>query len=192
MSEQQIIKDLSNVNSQKYLYEFPSQVFNSLERFFKSSLFRNLIMYSRLFFVTLSIFLFAAVILLFFKSKPFKKFRKALFGTALRIPKNKVQVSWSKVQKRIELKNEAEYKMAVIEADKIFDSMLALIGFKGDTMGDKLKLIAPSQLESLEGIWEAHKLRNRIVHNPDESISLSEAEKAVENYRRGLEELDIL
>lgn len=192
MSDKQLIQNISNIDSQKYLYESPSRIIGVLEKIFQSQLFRDVLFYSKLFFITLSIILIFAIILLFIKSKPLERARKAITGTSVKIPKTKVQSAWARIQKRLASKNEAEYKMAVIEADKLLDNILEAMGFKGDMLGEKLKTAKAVQMQHIDGIWEAHKIRNRIVHSPDEKISLSEAEKAIEEFKKGLEELDIL
>lgn len=56
-------------------------------------------------------------------------------------------------------------KLAVIEADKLADTVLKRAGLKGDSMAERLrrceKLI---NRNAYQGMWEAHKVRNELVH----------------------------
>jgi len=189
----QNIEQISKIDAQKYVAEAPKKFFEIMEQFFKSRFFDYFIFYAKIFSIILSAILIVSIILLFFKSEPIKELKKSLIGTGAKsIPKNRTQIAWAKIQKRLATKNEAEYKLAVIEADKILDNLLGLIGYKGGTLGEKLKSMSVIQLSCLDEIWQAHKIRNKIVHNPDEKISLTEAEDAIEKFKKGLEELSAL
>lgn len=183
-----------NTNINKYISELPAKIINWLVSFYYSQFLKDFLFYAKAFAVILSIILFIAIILLFIALKPIEKFKKFWWGslTLKAIPKTRYQMKWSKIERRMASRQEAEYKMAVIEADKLIDKVLFLMGYKGDTLGDKLKLMNRGQLESLDNVWVAHKLRNRIVHNPDEEISLDEAEDAIEKFKKALEELEVI
>lgn len=190
ISEQEIKTIIKNSDPHKLLTDAPGQTVNAIIKFFQSRLYRDILFYAKIILVFLSCVLFYAIVLLYIKSEPIKRFRKYLKGTAIKdIPKGKTQRAWNKVQKRLSTMRESEYKMAVIEAEKIFDSILLMIGYKGNTLGDRLKTMKKEQLQCLDEVWSAHKIRNRIVHNPDEKISLSEAQEAVKKFEMGIEEL---
>ncbi len=99
---------------------------------------------------------------------------------------------WKQVLSRFHKGDDSNLKLAVIEADKLFDEVLKRSGFQGGTMGDRLANITATQLSNIEPVWQAHKLRNRIVHEPDYQLNRAEAELAVNIYRQALEELGIL
>ena len=120
-------------------------------------------------------------------------FKVAMAKGLIRSPKSALggasQSKWEEVTRHIESANEAEWKLAVIEADKLVDNLLKSAGFPGDTMGDRLTNVEKGQLISLEGLWEAHKIRNKLVHDLNYFLRYGEAKRAVELYRRTLEEL---
>ncbi len=99
---------------------------------------------------------------------------------------------WDEIEKHINSTREAEWKFAVIEADKLVDELLKGAGFQGDTMGDRLMNIQPGQLTTLENLWEAHKIRNRLVHDTNYFLRYTEAKRAVGLYEKTLEELQAL
>lgn len=77
-------------------------------------------------------------------------------------------------------------KNAVIDADKLLDFALGKRGFSGN-LGEKLKKAGPL-FSDLNGVWNAHKLRNRIAHELGD-INKSEAKMALDSFKRGLKDL---
>ncbi|KKS12937.1 MAG: hypothetical protein UU70_C0028G0006, partial [Candidatus Yanofskybacteria bacterium GW2011_GWA1_41_6] len=99
---------------------------------------------------------------------------------------------WDEIEKHINSTREAEWKFAVIEADKLVDELLRGAGFPGDTMGDRLMNIQPGQLTTLQNLWEAHKIRNRLAHDINYFLRYTEAKRAVGLYEKTLKELQAL
>ena len=99
---------------------------------------------------------------------------------------------WEEVQKHISSTREAEWKFAVIEADKIVDDALKNAGFPGDTLGERLMNIEKGQLTTLEDLWTAHKIRNRLAHDINYFLRYAEAKKAVLLYEKTLRELEAI
>ena len=71
-----------------------------------------------------------------------------------------------------------------MEGDAVLDAVLKDLGYSG-TMADKLRR-AHAQIPDIENVWRAHKLRNRIAHEPgvvltprEVSAALDALEKAV-------------
>lgn len=81
--------------------------------------------------------------------------------------------------------------MAVLNADKLFDNALKERGYRGDTMGERLKR-ATRHLKNADGIWAAHKLRNRIAHEDKVNVTKNQAMRAVAIFRAGLKDLGAL
>lgn len=98
---------------------------------------------------------------------------------------------WNKIFKKIETKKEADYKLAVIEADNFFDGILAKIGYKGETMSDKLKDAGPDVIPNFRDVWEAHKIRNNVVHDPDYRLAIEQAQTVLMIYERALRDMEI-
>jgi len=85
-----------------------------------------------------------------------------------------------------------EWKIAVLEGDKIMDDALINIGTLGETMGERLKNTSKTSMPSLDLVWEAHKLRNLIAHDINVSVSQDQAIYAIESYERALREIKAL
>lgn len=99
---------------------------------------------------------------------------------------------WQGVLKHLESLNESEWRVAIIEADKLVDEILTRKGFKGESVAEKISSIEKSQMKSIDRLWEAHKTRNRIVHKADYKIEQSEARRVISYYEEALVELGIL
>jgi len=100
--------------------------------------------------------------------------------------------AWLQIGKRMAAGDESNLKLAVIEADKILDEILKRSGFAGETMADRLKQMTTAQLSNLDQVWGAHKLRNRIVHEPNFEVSRAEVELAVSIYGRAFQEFGLI
>lgn len=61
--------------------------------------------------------------------------------------------------------------------------------FPGDTMGDRLMNIDKTKLLSIDDLWEAHKIRNRLAHDPNYFLRHAEALRAVRLFESTLREL---
>jgi hypothetical protein len=97
---------------------------------------------------------------------------------------------WDEIQRRSDSENPADWKMAIIEADALIDEIFQNIGYKGENLGERLKSVEPSDFDNLQNIWEAHKIRNRIVHEGDKfALKKEEAKDTLEKYKKALKEL---
>jgi len=111
----------------------------------------------------LSILLFGLVLLWFISH------RKSLSSGARKV----VADQWDKIE---DLYDKKRFKEAILEADKTFDFVLKRMNLSGLTLGDRLKH-AKSLLnnEDYHRIWQAHKYRNKLVHeinyNADQKLS---------------------
>lgn len=99
---------------------------------------------------------------------------------------------WGEIVRHFESVKEAEWKFAIIEADKLVDDLLKQAGYPGDTMGERLMNIEKGQLLSLQGLWEAHKIRNKLAHDTNYFLRYAEARQAVKFYEEAIRELGVI
>ncbi len=99
---------------------------------------------------------------------------------------------WGKTKKRLEKGWESEAKLAIIEADNLFDTTLKKMGYRGESLGERLKQLDENVLVNIEDVWEAHKIRNDIVHDPNYSFSIRKARLALDIYEQALKNLEVL
>lgn len=91
----------------------------------------------------------------------------------------------------VNLEDQGKYQLAVIEADKLLDKALKESGFRGQTMGERLVEAGPA-LSNKDAVWEAHKLRNRLVHETDVKVSLLQAKRMLAVFARALKDVGAL
>ena len=99
------------------------------------------------------------------------------------------QRKWQELLDRV--KTSDGMVLAVIDADKLLDEALKKRGFKGKTMGERL-VSAQRSISDNDSVWYAHKLRNRLVHEPDVNLKKKEAQNALGGFRKGLKDLGAL
>ncbi len=97
------------------------------------------------------------------------------------------------IDKHIISDNPNDWKLAIIEADIILDETLKKSGYAGMSLGERLKSISPSQLNSLDDAWQAHKVRNQIAHGgADFVLTRRLAEDTIKQYKRTFSELGVI
>lgn len=96
---------------------------------------------------------------------------------------------WSELLSRV--KTPEGMALAVIDADKLLDEALKRKGYKGKTMGERL-VAAQRVLSNNDSVWYAHKLRNRLVHEPNVRLRKNEAKNALAGIKQGLQDLGAL
>jgi len=99
---------------------------------------------------------------------------------------------WDSILKKMERGTIQDLAFAIIEADKLVDTVLKDGGFPGDTMAERLKRIDKHQLASIDNLWGAHKIRNDIVHTPGFQLELETAKSVLADYQKTLEELEVI
>lgn len=108
-------------------------------------------------------------------------------------PKSEEAEEWQDIIDHIDSDNESQWKLALIDADKILENLLRENGYGGEGVGDGLKTAElQGGIKSLQDAWEAHKIRNRIAHEAGFVLTKREARRAVELYKKVFEELGFL
>ncbi|PJE50549.1 MAG: hypothetical protein COV29_04040 [Candidatus Yanofskybacteria bacterium CG10_big_fil_rev_8_21_14_0_10_36_16] len=96
---------------------------------------------------------------------------------------------WKEIKKHAESFNVAEWKFAVVEGDKLVHDTLKKAGFGTGSMGDILESTSHDQLPEIGNLWDAHKLRNLLVHDSDYELTHNQALAAINVFERVLKEL---
>lgn len=102
-------------------------------------------------------------------------------------PESEKLEEWQDIVDHIESDNESQWKLALIDADKLLETALRTEGYEGESIGDRLKTAeAHGGFSALQDAWEAHKVRNRIAHESGFELTKREARRAVELYKSAL------
>ncbi len=88
--------------------------------------------------------------------------------------------------------SDSDLQRAVIEGDKLLDFILTHRGAKGSHLGEKLKrgraLFASE--ESYRAAWEAHRIRNLLVHEYTR-VNSAVCRKAIDNFMKAYKGLGL-
>jgi hypothetical protein len=171
-----------------------NDIFSSIFSFIWRPEFKGTLLYIKNAFIAISLIFLAGIVVLLILSTWLK--RRLLedlteFSTFRPFGAKETFKQWNRIAKRMETDKEVEFKLAVIEADSLLDDTLKKMGYKGETMGDRLKQLSSVILPNLDQVWEAHKIRNNVVHDPDYRLTLDQAKRVLGTYERALRDLEV-
>jgi len=96
---------------------------------------------------------------------------------------------WLHVVALLDSHNQNDWRQAIIEADIMLDEMLGKMGYDASSVGEKLKMIEPSDFTTLDDAWEAHKVRNRLAHQgKDYPLGQTAARQVIGLYEKVFKE----
>lgn len=174
--EQEVLAQASN---------FFTDNWQKLVNFFTSYQWQETVFAIRVVFIIISFLLLLAIIFLLFKmiigSMLTRPLAKKSHRSGPVFNKKKINKRWQKIDKRIKSGLEANYKLALLEADKIFDRVVKEMGYGKE-----------KKLSNIDEIKQASKLKDTIVEDKKLKISKEEAEKSIAAYKKALEELGVL
>lgn len=105
--------------------------------------------------------------------------------------RNKVVDDWRNVEMLLNQKSPSQLKQALIIADRSLDNALKDI-VDGNSMGERLKNAQNTfSYDVYNEIWEAHKVRNSLVHESGYEPPYFVVIQSVESLKKGLQSLGI-
>lgn len=97
---------------------------------------------------------------------------------------------WGDIETTVGLGGASHFASAIVSADKLVDHVLKLKGFNGETMGERLKSAQNSLSPRVyNGLWNAHKLRNSLVHEVHSEVMSFQVKEALGQFKDALIEL---
>lgn len=106
------------------------------------------------------------------------------------IDKQFVDSQWQKITAMAN-KPDQTARYAIIEADKLLDYTLKQRGYSGETMGERLKS-AGSDFSYIDDVWQAHKLRNKLVHESEYQVDQRLIKRAISQFEIALKDMGVL
>lgn len=106
---------------------------------------------------------------------------------------SKTQLRWNRVLEQVHSDTEQNWRLAILEADIMLNELLDVLGYRGETMGDKMKQVDRSRFHTIDFAWEAHKVRNAIAHRGSQQIlDQREARRVIGLYERVFKEFQFV
>lgn len=100
----------------------------------------------------------------------------------------KYRSRWMSIETRLKRDDENSHIVCVLDADKLLDQALRERGLVGKTMAERMKQ-CQGKWTNGNGVWAAHKLRNRLAHEADARIDYERARQALIAYKQGLKDI---
>lgn len=92
---------------------------------------------------------------------------------------------WNQVLTYLMSDSSSDWKLSIIEADSMLETLLTDLGFKGATLGDRLKMASKDTFTGLASAWEVHTIRNKIAHEGMAfDLSHHEAKRVIAIYEQ--------
>jgi len=104
----------------------------------------------------------------------------------------KMRKKWNKIEARLATGDQSQYKLAIIEADKMVDGIFKSMGLKGNDMIERMKMLNHEQLEAEEDLEKAHKVRNQIINDPSFDIGKEAVKENLDIYAKFLTENELM
>jgi len=126
---------------------------------------------------------------IFKKRKKYSRYRYSRLSLS-QFDVRKIADEWGRVEELVKLGQPSQLRQAVIKADSLLDFALSRLT-TGATMGERLKNARAYFKNSVvyQGLWQAHKVRNALVHEADYEPTHTLIRDAIAKFKRGLEAL---
>lgn len=98
---------------------------------------------------------------------------------------SRTQLRWHRITEEAGSDNEQNWRLAILEADIMLNELLDSLGYKGETMADKMRQVEKGDFNTIDLAWEAHRARNAIAHQGVQSpLTQREARRIVGLYEK--------
>lgn len=101
---------------------------------------------------------------------------------------NKYRSKWLGIERQLQKDNAASYQLCILNADKLLDQALKERGVKGETMGERMKLLQTTW-SNANAVWGAHKVRNQVAHESDVQLSYDTARRTLASFKQALKDV---
>lgn len=101
---------------------------------------------------------------------------------------DRYQTKWLEIENSVSRENDASWQLAIFNADKLLDQALRDSRFKGNTMGERMKS-AQKVWKNANYVWGAHKVRNRLAHETDVTLSYDITLRSLAAFKQALKDL---
>jgi len=157
-------------------------LWNTIVEFFKSYQWKEILFGIKVGLFIFSLLMLLAVILVLLKTIAINSLAKSASDSKnIIFNKKKMVKKWAKIEKKLNTGTEANYKLAILEADNFFEEIIKAVGY------EKEKL-----LSNIIEIKMVRKIKNNIIEDPGFLLTYEDTKNFLAAYRTGLEELGVL
>jgi hypothetical protein len=132
-------------------------------------------------------FIFAAILIysvtrLFqLRQEEYKHFQAHAHSVAHHdVPKTRLR--WDRIVEQAGSESDQNRRLAILEADIMLGELLDDLGYRGETLADKMRQVHKSDFNTIDQAWEAHRARNTVAHTADHHVSVHDANRIIGLY----------
>ncbi|QQS61277.1 MAG: hypothetical protein IPN70_05330 [Candidatus Moraniibacteriota bacterium] len=130
-----------------------------------------------------TIVLFLDLIMLLILRDVKKDIRVGKFGADMPVAHRKfIKKQWKIVSEHMSGHTDSDWKIAILEADRIVDYVLEISRFPGTNFRERVELASSEQLSRKEDLLRAHLIRNSIIKESSFSLDHSTAKELIAIY----------
>jgi hypothetical protein len=104
----------------------------------------------------------------------------------------KVRLRWDRILEEANSENDQNRRLAILEADIMLGELLDDLGYRGETLADKMRQVPKAQFNTIDLAWEAHRARNRIAHESGFQMSPYETRRIIGLYDKVFREFGFI
>ncbi len=101
----------------------------------------------------------------------------------------KYRCRWMEIEGQLVKDDPKTYSLCILNADSLLDKALREKNIPGKTMGERMKQLQGKWTNG-NGVWAAHKLRNRIAHEPEGlNLDYDRTRQALGSFKQALKDV---
>ncbi len=105
----------------------------------------------------------------------------------------RVHLRWNRVLEQANADTPESWRLAILEADIMLNELLDTLGYRGETMADKMREVDRARFNTIDQAWEAHKVRNEIAHRGSEhELNQREVRRVIGLYEHVFREFQFI
>ncbi len=104
----------------------------------------------------------------------------------------KTRLRWDRILSEANSEADQNRRLAVLEADIMLGELLDELGYRGETIADRMRQVPKANFNTIDYAWEAHRARNRIAHESGYEMSPYEARRVIGLYDKVFREFGFI
>jgi hypothetical protein len=152
--------------------------------FFTSYHWREIVFNMKLISILVSLLFGGLIFFLMFKMNSRGRMQRAAAtgkDFAVKMNNKKIVKKWGKIENKLVSESGENHKLAILEADNLFEEVLKTLGSASEI-----------RITDIGEIQEAKKTKNSIIDNSEFELNREEATKIIKTYKKGLMELGVI
>jgi hypothetical protein len=106
------------------------------------------------------------------------------------IPKTRLR--WNHILEQANSENPQNHRLAILEADIMLGELLDELGYKGETLADRMRQVPKLNFNTIDLAWEGHRARNRVAHEAGFEMPPHEVRRIIGLYDKVFREFGFI